>query len=151
VESEADAVTLRLGILERWILSTYFLIAFCWIGVYELTLADVGERLIGAVCIAIGLVGFWELVVRIKAVVGSEHLLVRNPLRTHVLALGDIASVDPEYEGLRIRTIEGRRLTVVAVQRYNVALFLRRRSRADDVKELIQRRRASVGGRRDVT
>ena len=89
----------------------------------------------------------WLLTFRIVVLVGRDDMVIRNPLRTWVVALDDIVSLTPEYEGLVVRTRNGKKITAIAIQRWNLTLFLRRRSRAEDAVDAIlarQRHRPSA-------
>lgn len=128
------------GPFERYFLTAIVLISLGWIGVYEVSLGDLGD-VIGGICfIAVALWIVWMVSARIVLAIGRDRVLIRNPLRTHVVELSAIADVKPQYEGLRIDTVDGRSIIAVAVQHWNISLFLKRRTRADRITELIQQR-----------
>lgn len=141
--AEPDVVTLRYGSFERFILPGLIVFAFGWIGVYEFTLGDLGDAVGGAVFLGIAGLIVWLMTFRTIVAVGRDAMVIRNPLRTFVVELDDIATLTPEYEGLVVRTSQGKKMTAVAIQRWNLTLFFRRRSRAEDAVDLIlERQRA---------
>jgi len=73
-------------------------------------------------------------------VVATDRLLVYNVFRTRCVRLHDIDRVEDEYEGLRLRLKNGKRVTVTAIQKWNVSRWRGRPTRADHVAELIMDR-----------
>lgn len=141
--AEPDVLTLRYGSFERFILPGFIVFAFGWIGLYEITLGDLGDAVGGVVFLGVAGLIVWLATFRTIVAVGRDAIVVRNPLRTFVVGLDDIASLSPEYEGLVVRTSQGEKVTAVAIQRWNLTLFFGRRSRADDAVDLIlERQRA---------
>src|SRR4051794_8342036 len=103
VASEPDVLTLRYGAAERFIMPIVIVGTIGWIGVYELTLHDAGEATMGVLFLLLTAVIVWLLTFRIVVLVGRDDMVIRNPLRTFVVELDDIASLTPEYEGLVVR------------------------------------------------
>lgn len=137
VLADPNVLKFRYGWFERFFLPAVMVFAFGWIGLYQFTLGGLGAAIGGAVFLGIAGVTVWLATFRIMVAVGHDSMVIRNPLRTYVLKLDDIVSLTPEYEGLAVRTRQGSELTAVAIQRWNLTLFLRRRSRADDAVDLI--------------
>ncbi|MBO9521829.1 MAG: PH domain-containing protein [Nocardioidaceae bacterium] len=147
--AEPGVVIVRPGKFLRYVIVGFFVVSFMWIGAYELTLGDAGEAIVGLVSIAVAVAGFWIAWFRLRLAVGHDALVVRNPFLTHVVPLSDVASVEARYEGLRIARTRGRDVIALAVERHNISLMLGRRSKADDVADLIERRKNEFGARRD--
>lgn len=143
VLAEPGVLILRYGSFERFVLPGFIVFAFGWIGVYEFTLGDLGDAVGGVAFLGLAGLIVWLMTFRTIVAVGRDAMVIRNPLRTVVVDLDDIASLTPEYEGLVVRTTQGKKMTAVAIQRWNLTLFFRRRSRADDAVDLIlERQRA---------
>ncbi len=143
--ADSHVVVFRPAVFEGLVLPAIGASAFVWIGIYQLTMQATSERLIGAVCILVGAMYPWFMTARVRLAVGDNLVVVRNPFRSTVIRLEEISDVQPEYEGLKIRTADGRSVTALAVQRWNLSLFLGRRSRADQVADLIRKRRDENG------
>lgn len=111
-------------------------------------IGDEGEAQVRWVFLLIATAIIWTVTFRVPVAVSSDRLVIRNPIRTHIIRLTDIVEIEPEYEGLRITTMDGRVLTAVAIQRWNVTAFLRRRSRADDAVDFIRSRQRAVEERK---
>lgn len=135
-------VTVHLSPVERFVASPLFLLVFVSIGAPQFASRD--GALPGTALILIGVVGCWMGVVRVRVELGSEGLVVHNPVRTRRLRLVDIDAVDPAYEGLKLHLKNGQVVTVVAVQRWNVSLWLDRRTRSDRIADEIRSRMAAV-------
>lgn len=67
----------------------------------------------------------------------ARTLTVRNPIRTKRIRLGDVTSIEPEWDGLSVTTSDDSSIRAWAVQKPNIALMLGRRTRADRVAETI--------------
>ncbi|MEU9021341.1 PH domain-containing protein [Actinomadura sp. NPDC048394] len=76
---------------------------------------------------------------RSRITIADECVVVRNPLWTQRVRLGEIAAVEPGYSGLRITTTDGRTVTAWAVQKSNWSTWRGRRTRADEVAAAIVR------------
>jgi hypothetical protein len=90
---------------------------------------------------AVGLGGGWAHAVFFapSATVGADTVVVRNPLRRHVIAYADVESVSLGLRGLLIRVRDRRRpVTVWAVQKSTAALRLDRRRAADDFVDAVR-------------
>jgi hypothetical protein len=68
----------------------------------------------------------------------TEGLRVQNPVRRFDLPWAEIAEVLPGYSGLEITTRDDEVVIAWAVQKSNLAGWLKRRTRADDVADLLQ-------------
>jgi hypothetical protein len=84
-------------------------------------------------------VGFWLGALRPFIRAEESGVTVRNPLSTTHVSYADIVGCTPGYSGLAIRTRSG---TVVAwaVQTTNIASWLHKHTRADDVAAFIESR-----------
>jgi hypothetical protein len=69
-----------------------------------------------------------------------NELVIVNLLRERRLNWGAIASAEPGYWGVVIRTKDGRRVTATAVQKSNASTLLGRRTRSDDLVDVINER-----------
>lgn len=99
---------------------------------------NVGTRVIGALVVLMSVVAAAWLMFYIRLVLATDTLIIRN-VRTRSIAYADIEQVQPEYEGLVVRTGE-RKFVALAIQRWNISLILRRRTRADLITDEIRRR-----------
>ena len=97
-----------------------------------------GTRFIGAVVIALSLLGAAWLMFYVRLILSEDAVIIRN-IRTQTIRYADIESVEPMYEGLVVKA-NGRRHVALAIQRWNISLFLRRRTRADRIADEVQRR-----------
>jgi hypothetical protein len=71
---------------------------------------------------------------------------IQNPVRRHDLAWAEIETVVAGYDGVEITTRGDDVVVGWAVQKSNLARWLRRRTRADDVAEfLAQAAKAAPG------
>lgn len=68
----------------------------------------------------------------------TEGVHVQNPVRRHNLSWEEIREVVPGYHGLEIMTREDEMVIAWAVQKSNLAGWLSRRTRADDVADFLQ-------------
>jgi hypothetical protein len=131
--------TIYLGAFERYFMSAVVATAFGWISVYSFIS---GELVVGGVYAIIGGVTVWIAVFRIAVRIEPTTLIIRNPLRTRVVEIADLIGAVPAYAGLQLTVRGGKRITVVAVQRHNLAIALRRQTRADRLgEELLARAR----------
>jgi len=121
------------GLLERWLLPGILFGFFGW-GAAELIRSGDSADFALAVGMVVVSGGIWALAIRVVFAYNDQEVLVRN-VRTRIVPRHDIVSATPTYEGLVLRTSAGRRLTALAVQEYNVALILGRRTRAARVAE----------------
>lgn len=133
----------RPGVFLRYVMSGIVVLVLGWIGVEELMLPDLGERLVGVGFLVVAAVEVWLAWSRIRVAIGRDPMMIRNPVRTYVVSLRDIERMEPQYEGRRIWTAGGREIVAVAVERHKIATWLGRRSKAYDVVDLIERKRAA--------
>jgi hypothetical protein len=95
-------------------------------------------------CTAVAFAGYRFGVVPLIAATATG-IRVRNPLRRHEIAWRDLDHVAPTYFGLRIKRVDGRIITAWAVQKSNLSTWTKRRTRADEVAD--EMNRASREGR----
>jgi hypothetical protein len=126
-----------LGRFERWVLCGVLIGSFGAIAIYQFSLADIGDTLIGCAFLLVAVVVTWQVNARLLLAYDTQVIAVRNPLRLYVLRRDEVMSAEPDYGGLILRTTSGLKVTVVAVPRPNVALFLNRTSRADRLAEVL--------------
>ena len=99
-----------------------------------------GELLEAVVSVAVFLVGGavalgW--VFRSKVVCEPNELVVVNFLCERRINWGAIAGARPGYYGVVIELKDGRRVTATAVQKANASTWLGRRTRSDDLVDVI--------------
>ncbi|HEU5030312.1 MAG TPA: PH domain-containing protein [Spirillospora sp.] len=95
--------------------------------------------LVSSLIIMAGMTAVAAGAARSRITIADQCVVVRNPLWTHRVRLGEIAAVEPGYSGLRITTAEGRTVTAWAVQKSNWSAWRGRRTRADEVAAAIVR------------
>lgn len=131
--------TIHLGVFERYFMSGIVVVVFGWIAAYSYV---TGEPVVGAVYAIIAGGTVWLVSFRIALRIEPTTLTVRNPLHTHVVEIADVVGAAPAYAGLRLTVRGGKQITVFAIQRHNIAIALRRRTRADRLaEELLARAR----------
>jgi hypothetical protein len=74
----------------------------------------------------------------------DDGVTVRNPVRSAVVPWDEVGRCAPTSLGLAIERVDGRPVVAWAVQKPNVARWLRRRTRADEVAETIVARAAAL-------
>lgn len=137
-----EARTYHLNAVERFVGSTAALVTLGWIGIDQMVrMPDAPERILGGTLIVLAAYVWWLLVYRLQLRVTPSQLIVRNVFRTREVALEDIKDVRPAYEGTKVHLTNGKHVTVLALQRWNVSLWLDRETRADRVAEEILSRR----------
>jgi hypothetical protein len=85
-------------------------------------------------------VASWRYGLHPAIIAAPDGLTIRNPWRTHVLEWDDVLDCQPGYYGLAISDRHGGRFSAWAVQRSNVAMWSKLRTRADEVAEALARR-----------
>jgi hypothetical protein len=73
------------------------------------------------------------------------EVIVQNRIRKTSLPYTAIREIRPGYYGLRFITNDGRALTAWAVQKSNAATWMHRRTRADDLADVIRGRLSGAG------
>jgi hypothetical protein len=73
----------------------------------------------------------------------DEGIVVRNPVRTTLVPWADVEQCSPSSLGLVIERHSGRPVVAWAVPKPNVARWLRRRTRADEVAAALDERAAA--------
>ncbi len=81
--------------------------------------------------IAAGLV--WRFAYHPRISITGDDLVVRNPLRTRRIPVAEVTDVQPGYSGLQFSQLSGPNVVGWAVQKTNVAQWLRRETRADRI------------------
>jgi hypothetical protein len=137
---QAETMTFHLNFAERFVFSTVFLLVFVGLGIAAATAGPVGDRAVGVGLLLVGVTGLYLAVFRIRVVVTTDQLHIYNPFRTRVVSLGDIDRVEQEYEGMKLRLKNGKAITVTAIQKWNVSVWLGRTTRADQVANLVNQR-----------
>ena len=135
----------RIGVWDRLIFAVYFVFVFVWLGLYQIFADAVYE---GLAILLTGCLMGGLLVLRPVVAVDEEVVLVRNPFRVYIIPLSGVVEMRPEWEGLRIETSDGKSVAALALQRWNLTLFLKRRSRAEVAIEHIRRRQSANQGER---
>lgn len=126
----------RSGVFERYVLTGLLFAVFAPAAIYSAASGDWFDGLFFLVIATVPAMIIWPLSLRL----GRDTLEVRNIFRRRVIELRHVVSVTPEYEGLNISLESGKNVRSLAIQRHNIALFLRRRTRADAIAEEILRR-----------
>jgi Bacterial PH domain len=87
----------------------------------------------------------WRWGTHPRLATSAEGVVVRNPLRTTVVPWADVERCEPSSLGLVIerRAGTGKPVVAWAVQKSNLAGWLRRRTRADEVAAAIEERAGS--------
>jgi hypothetical protein len=69
---------------------------------------------------------------------GPEGVHVQHPLRRYDPSWAEVTEVQPGYHGLEITTRADEIVVAWAVEKSNLTRWLQRRTRADDVAEVLQ-------------
>lgn len=141
---EENAVIWRLGAVDRWVFPGYAFGVFATIGVYELV---VGSMVPGIILLISGTGLSACLGLRPLAVMGAREIYIRNPARSHIVNIVDIVSLEQTWEGLHLQLVDGTTTNIWAIQKWNVAVFLKRRTAADDAADQIRGRQRRLGPR----
>lgn len=83
---------------------------------------------------------WWLCAVKPRLSVFEHELVIRNPLATRTVAMNDLTGVEAGYGGLVLTLRGGDQIRVWAVQKSNVANWLGRRVRADEVADLLRKK-----------
>ncbi|MCU1484012.1 MAG: hypothetical protein JWN67_758 [Actinomycetia bacterium] len=75
----------------------------------------------------------WAGALRPSITLDGEEVVVRNPIRTTTVPVGDITNVEASYGGIRIGRANDTPVIAWSVQKSNLAIWFNRRTRADDV------------------
>jgi hypothetical protein len=122
---------------ERWVIAPVGALIFVVMGLAMLLL-DGGDPVIGAVVLFLSVAWAAWAIFYVQLTLCEDFLIIRN-LRPRRISYSDIDEIRPEYEGLVVKA-HGRRFVAIAIQRWNISLFLKRRTRADVVTDEIRRR-----------
>ena len=87
----------------------------------------------------------WQLSIGSSLTLTPAEVIVRNPFGTSRIPLPDITDVKAGYGSLAIRRADRTTITAWAVQKANIATWLRRHTRADDVVEAIRTAARAMG------
>lgn len=81
---------------------------------------------------------YWLFGLRPHVELTDDAVIVQNPLRRSVLGLGSITEVRASYGGLIFDVHWNRAVTAWAVQKTNLAGWVGRRTRADEIAERLR-------------
>lgn len=138
VLASPDVKIFHFSVLERWLMSGIMLAVFGGFGIDLLVDDDPFGWCAGLSMIGFGVGVSYLMTFRVLVAYTEDHVLVRN-VRSRVVLRRDVVAAEPTYEGLVLRTAQGKRLTAAALPRYNLSLFLRRTGRADAVAHDLMR------------
>jgi hypothetical protein len=96
-----------------------------------------------AVVVPLGAWPLWRLAFAVSITLEPTKVVIRNPAGTRVVSLEEISAVRPGYYGLTFVLTGGRQVTAWAVQKWNLATWLRLRTRADEIADEILAARPS--------
>lgn len=82
----------------------------------------------------------WFVILRSYIEIGPEHIRYRNLLHERSIDVGEIEYCEPSYHGIVVVRSSGERVVAVAVQRTNIAKWLRHPTRSDRVCDEIRAR-----------
>ena len=88
----------------------------------------------------------WRCAIHPKIEIDGQTLRLTNPFATHVFQLKDIVGVESSYSGIEIRLGNGKKKTAWAAQRTNVAHYLDRPTRSDQIVREIRAAASKAGG-----
>ena len=88
----------------------------------------------------------WVAILRSYIEIGPEHIRYRNLVHDRSILFGDIEYCEPSYNGIVVVRSSGERVVAVAVQRTNIAHWLRHPTRSDRVCDEIRARISGTEG-----
>jgi hypothetical protein len=88
----------------------------------------------------------WVAILRSYIEIGPEHIRYRNLVHDRSILFGDIEYCEPSYNGIVVVRSSGERVVAVAVQRSNIAHWLRHPTRSDRVCDEIRARISGTEG-----
>ena len=142
-----DRLVFHLNNFERFVASPLLALVFVAIGHDQVTHGiTTADRRLGIALMAIAVLPLWLGILRLRLVVTNRGLTVHTVFKTHVVPFTELQDLDQEYEGLRLRLANGKKIVVLAVQRWNISLWSGRHTRADRIREEILRRKSSSEG-----
>lgn len=131
--------------VERWLLCVYLgglMLAIAG----DLSLAEGAPVLGASVVLATGAFLYW-LYFRPFLALSSTELLIRNIFATRRIPISHLRGLEPGWGGIRLELADGSIRRVWAIQQWNLARWLRRRSRIDEVIDEIRAEVASLPNR----
>ncbi len=122
-------------------LATVFILGVCGGIAVDLVLISRSEPWwTGATLVGIAAGALWCLAYRPRLTLTATTIEVQNPLRSRSYALCGFSGASPGYAGIELERRDGEKVTAWAVQKSNIAGWLRRRTRADLVTDTIETR-----------
>lgn len=110
-----------------------------FISIVEGDFRDFGFAALASVFCALPAAIAWRWGLHPLVRITAEGVLVRNPFRARFMNWDAIARAEAGYSGVTIHDRDGGSMTAWAVQKSNTATWLKRRVRADELVDAINR------------